>query len=203
MGRLTLSSLWQSHQLGGSCPGLAYTVHLPAHHRQRQARLAVEARCKPAGMGVWATKAGMTQIFTPEGLALPATVLAMEEGNIVTQVLIAHQILLCSLNMQMRIPPHYNNRRLSIRGWVGQSRFPLDPAGEDRGHGWLQRSAGGLPGVQGEAHHKAGAQALGKVWRASHAEAEGVPGEELVHIQHQKGCLCNVSPQQMFLTQLV
>jgi large subunit ribosomal protein L3 len=36
-------------------------------------------------MGLWATKAGMTQIFTPEGLALPATVLAMEEGNIVTQ----------------------------------------------------------------------------------------------------------------------
>lgn len=38
------------------------------------------------GMGVWATKAGMTSIFTPEGLCLPATVLALEEGNIVTQV---------------------------------------------------------------------------------------------------------------------
>lgn len=38
-------------------------------------------------MGVWATKAGMTSIFTPEGLCLPATVLALEEGNIVTQVL--------------------------------------------------------------------------------------------------------------------
>ena len=37
-------------------------------------------------MGVWATKAGMTSIFTPEGLCLPATVLALEEGNIVTQV---------------------------------------------------------------------------------------------------------------------
>ncbi|EIE25369.1 ribosomal protein L3 [Coccomyxa subellipsoidea C-169] len=37
-------------------------------------------------MGLWATKAGMTQIFTPEGLCLPATVLALEEGNIVTQV---------------------------------------------------------------------------------------------------------------------
>lgn len=37
-------------------------------------------------MGMFGTKAGMTQIFTPEGLALPATVIALEEGNIVTQV---------------------------------------------------------------------------------------------------------------------
>jgi large subunit ribosomal protein L3 len=28
----------------------------------------------------------MTQIFTPEGLAIPATVIALDEGNIVTQV---------------------------------------------------------------------------------------------------------------------
>ena len=95
LGRQTAPSLWQAHQLGGSCPGLANTAHLPAHHRQRQARLAVEARCKPAGMGVWATKAGMTQIFTPEGLALPATVLALEEGNIVTQVLLAQHLVMC------------------------------------------------------------------------------------------------------------
>lgn len=37
-------------------------------------------------MGMFGTKAGMTQIFTPEGLALPATVIALEEGNVVTQV---------------------------------------------------------------------------------------------------------------------
>ena len=37
-------------------------------------------------MGMFGTKAGMTQIFTPEGLAIPATVIAMEEGNVVTQV---------------------------------------------------------------------------------------------------------------------
>lgn len=35
---------------------------------------------------MFGTKAGMTQIFTPEGLALPATVIALEEGNVVTQV---------------------------------------------------------------------------------------------------------------------
>lgn len=64
-----------------------------------------------------------------------------------------------------------------MAGWVGQENTCVHPAGEDRGHGRLQRGAGGLPGVQGEAHHKAGAQAPGKVWRASHAEAQGVPGE--------------------------
>lgn len=37
-------------------------------------------------MGMFGTKAGMTQIFTPEGLAIPATVIALEEGNVVTQV---------------------------------------------------------------------------------------------------------------------
>lgn len=37
-------------------------------------------------MGMFGTKAGMTQIFTPEGLAIPATVIALEDGNVVTQV---------------------------------------------------------------------------------------------------------------------
>ena len=54
--------------------------------RQGRRHCCVEARADPVGMGVWATKAGMTSIFTPEGLCLPATVLALEEGNIVTQV---------------------------------------------------------------------------------------------------------------------
>ena len=54
--------------------------------RQGRRNCCIEARAVPAGMGVWATKAGMTSIFTPEGLCLPATVLALEEGNIVTQV---------------------------------------------------------------------------------------------------------------------
>lgn len=84
-GTLPSSSVWQSHRLGGGCPASTSAPSLPAPHRQRRAHLCVEARAKPVGMGLWATKAGMTQIFTPEGLALPATVLAMEEGNIVTQ----------------------------------------------------------------------------------------------------------------------
>lgn len=59
--------------------------------RQGRGHLCVEARAAAIGMGVWATKAGMTSIFTPEGLCLPATVLALEEGNIVTQVRSAQQ----------------------------------------------------------------------------------------------------------------
>ena len=49
-------------------------------------QLLVTARAAAAGIGLWGTKAGMTQIFTPDGLALPATVIALESGNIVTQV---------------------------------------------------------------------------------------------------------------------
>lgn len=53
---------------------------------QRRCRLAVTARQAEVGVGMFGTKAGMTQIFTPEGLALPATVIAFEKGNMVAQV---------------------------------------------------------------------------------------------------------------------
>jgi hypothetical protein len=39
-----------------------------------------------AGVGMFATKAGMMSYFTEEGLCVPATVIALEEGNIVTMV---------------------------------------------------------------------------------------------------------------------
>ena len=39
----------------------------------------------PAGVGVFGTKAGMTMLFV-NGVALPATVIALEDGNVVTQV---------------------------------------------------------------------------------------------------------------------
>ena len=55
-------------------------------YAQRQHNLTVHARSSEAGMGMFGTKAGMTQIFTPEGLSLPATVIALEDGNVVTQV---------------------------------------------------------------------------------------------------------------------
>jgi hypothetical protein len=39
-----------------------------------------------AGVGLFGTKAGMMSYFTEDGLCVPATVLALEEGNIVTMV---------------------------------------------------------------------------------------------------------------------
>lgn len=59
-------------------------VALPSRSSRRSVR--VEARARVVGMGVFGTKAGMMSFFTPEGLCMPATVLALEEGNIVTQV---------------------------------------------------------------------------------------------------------------------
>eukprot|EP00197_Chlamydomonas_leiostraca_P016214 CAMPEP_0202862896 /NCGR_PEP_ID=MMETSP1391-20130828/3760_1 /ASSEMBLY_ACC=CAM_ASM_000867 /TAXON_ID=1034604 /ORGANISM="Chlamydomonas leiostraca, Strain SAG 11-49" /LENGTH=253 /DNA_ID=CAMNT_0049542485 /DNA_START=67 /DNA_END=828 /DNA_ORIENTATION=+ len=45
----------------------------------------VQARYQ-AGVGLFGTKAGMMSYFTEDGLCVPATVLALEEGNIVTMV---------------------------------------------------------------------------------------------------------------------
>ena len=53
---------------------------------QRPNTLTVIARAPEAGVGMFGTKAGMTQIFGPKGVAMPATVIALEEGNVVTQV---------------------------------------------------------------------------------------------------------------------
>ena len=39
-----------------------------------------------AGVGAFGSKAGMTHVFTPEGLCVPVTVIAVREGNVVTQV---------------------------------------------------------------------------------------------------------------------
>lgn len=47
--------------------------------------LKVEARYD-AGVGVFGNKAGMTQLFTEEGLCVPVTVIAVQAGNVVTQV---------------------------------------------------------------------------------------------------------------------
>lgn len=39
-----------------------------------------------AAVGIYGTKAGMMSYFTEDGLCVPATVIALEEGNIVTAV---------------------------------------------------------------------------------------------------------------------
>lgn len=54
--------------------------------RAAASRLVVQARQHEAGVGIFGTKAGMMTYFTPEGAAVPATVIALEEGNIITMV---------------------------------------------------------------------------------------------------------------------
>merc|ERR1712232_1054062 len=52
----------------------------------RDSRLLIESRRKFSGMGLIGTKAGMTTWHFPSGKAVPCTVIAIEEGNIVTQI---------------------------------------------------------------------------------------------------------------------
>lgn len=52
----------------------------------RQAQSGVVCMSLEAGIGVMATKVGMMTYFTPEGKAVPVTVIGFHEGNIVTQV---------------------------------------------------------------------------------------------------------------------
>lgn len=48
--------------------------------------MSVVARQYEPNVGIFGTKAGMMSFFTEDGLCLPATVIALEEGNYVTQV---------------------------------------------------------------------------------------------------------------------
>lgn len=57
------------------------------------------------GVGILATKAGMMSYFTEDGLSLAATVLALEEGNIVTQVKTADTDGYNSVQVGYRVVP--------------------------------------------------------------------------------------------------
>ena len=48
-----------------------------------------------AGVGAFGSKAGMTQVFTEDGLCVPVTVIAVREGNVVTQVRIRGNFFVC------------------------------------------------------------------------------------------------------------
>ena len=48
-----------------------------------------------AGVGAFGSKAGMTQVFTEDGLCVPVTVIAVREGNVVTQVRIRRNFFVC------------------------------------------------------------------------------------------------------------
>ncbi|KAG1665982.1 hypothetical protein FOA52_010080 [Chlamydomonas sp. UWO 241] len=52
----------------------------------RRTAVVVQARQQCVGVGLFATKAGMMSYFTEDGLCVPATVIALEEGNIVTMI---------------------------------------------------------------------------------------------------------------------
>ncbi len=47
------------------------------------------------GVGAFGSKAGMTQVFTKDGLCVPVTVIAVREGNVVTQVRIRGIFFVC------------------------------------------------------------------------------------------------------------
>ena len=53
--------------------------------RRRGGACATRARLD-AGVGAFGSKAGMTQVFTDDGLCVPVTVIAVRDGNVVTQV---------------------------------------------------------------------------------------------------------------------
>lgn len=73
------------------CPQTPSMLVAGNYQRRPLLRFHVAARSLEAGVGVWGTKAGMTQIFRPDGTRLPCTVIALEPGNIVTQVCLGHQ----------------------------------------------------------------------------------------------------------------
>ena len=63
------------------------STHAPVcSSRIQQNRLLVTARAGLPGVGMIGTKAGMTQVYTEEGLCYAASVISLDEGNIVTQV---------------------------------------------------------------------------------------------------------------------
>ena len=65
--------------------GVALQCRAPAPAAGGRGACRVVAGAMEAGCGLLANKAGMTSFFTPEGLQVPVTVIALLPGNIVTQ----------------------------------------------------------------------------------------------------------------------
>lgn len=77
-------ALQQTRAFRSAVKSSAAPVRVAKFSRART--VVVEARQFRKALGVMGTKAGMMTYFTNEGLAVPATVIALEEGNVVTQV---------------------------------------------------------------------------------------------------------------------
>lgn len=72
-----------------------------------------------AGVGLFATKAGMMSYFTEDGLCVPATVIALEEGNIVTMVsLHAAETACTACPVSTCVHAHHTHSRFALNGHV-------------------------------------------------------------------------------------
>ena len=92
--------------------------------------LKVEARYD-AGVGVFGNKAGMTQLFTEEGLCVPVTVIAVQAGNVVTQV--RHRDSLDDVRL-LFVLRRACPRARSARRVVARPAGPATPGLEGLGH---------------------------------------------------------------------
>jgi large subunit ribosomal protein L3 len=59
---------------------LGASANRPIRASSSRRAVVVQARQAEAGVGIFGTKAGMMTYFTSDGLAVPATVIALEEG---------------------------------------------------------------------------------------------------------------------------
>ena len=70
-----------------SVMGVSLAPKMPVRTASAAAAGALKVEAKfDAGVGVFGNKAGMTQLFTEDGLCVPVTVIAIQAGNVVTQV---------------------------------------------------------------------------------------------------------------------
>ena len=91
--------------------------------------LKVEAKYD-AGVGVFGNKAGMTQLFTDEGLCVPVTVIAVQAGNVVTQV--RTPSMTCDFSSSYARPS--TPRASRSRRVVARPAGPATPGSEGLGH---------------------------------------------------------------------
>ena len=73
-----------------------------------------------AGVGAFGSKAGMTQVFTEDGLCVPVTVIAVREGNVVTQVRIRGNFLCARARavVSVSLDPTRDSFIRALVGWV-------------------------------------------------------------------------------------
>jgi hypothetical protein len=117
-------------RVGGS--PVSFLGFLRLTPRPQRAALKVARDCRvvagamEAGCGVLANKAGMTSFFTPEGLQVPVTVIALLPGNIVTQARAAASCRAASC----RVSP---SPRVSLRPRLARpARSPASPKARPR-----------------------------------------------------------------------